>query len=144
MGVGKTLEVFSKVYHLVDCDDFTRHYYRSKYGIDFPRAEGREQNEEQKSSNFILIQTLSFLHIMDSETKKTVWGMFIDLFQNLQRKISSSGWINKSVWDSQLDSTQINHKTLTDPSLLLSIWMMTVFRFMNPQLKIREYLRANS
>lgn len=53
MGVGKTLEVFSKVYHLVDCDEFTRHYYRSKYGIDFPRAEGREQNEEQKSNIII-------------------------------------------------------------------------------------------
>ena len=55
LGVGKTLEVFSKVYHLVDCDEFTRDYYRHKYGIEFPRAEREQGNEEQRSSNFSVI-----------------------------------------------------------------------------------------
>lgn len=54
LGVGKTLEVFSKVYHLVDCDEFTRDYYLGKYGIEFPRAEKESGNEEQKSSTSIV------------------------------------------------------------------------------------------
>jgi hypothetical protein len=61
LAVGSSLEVFGRAYLLEGCDEFTRNYCRTKFGVDFPTdANSNAGKEPARSSTSLFMQTSSF------------------------------------------------------------------------------------
>ena len=61
LAVGSSLEVFGRAYLLEGCDEFTRTYCRTKFGVDFPTdANSNAGKEPARSSTSLVMQTSSF------------------------------------------------------------------------------------
>lgn len=62
LSIGGSLFVFGRTYAIEGCDDFTRNYYQTKFGINFPQYNTGSGNEgPAKSSTYHIIKISSSL-----------------------------------------------------------------------------------
>ena len=144
IGVGKTIEVFGKVYHLVDCDAFTREYYRSKFNVEFPQLEREAGSSELKSSTLLATQTSSSLPTTASETRRTPWASYTGWCPSRPRRTSSSGSTSRFVFGSPRSSTPTSPRTQSGPSSSPTTSTTTASRSTSPPCGTPASPRASS